>query len=894
MLSFSLQVAHSQTETKYVRKDSTLYAQVWHEENGNSFCTLFDNKNQPIATYESVDKSFTSGTLSMVNNQKVIDSHQYKCLKLNLHDTIYFRTLGYSTPLKYVIQDDSSGYSIIKRFYGNRRVACIIKTLRCFETSEIAYFSDDGMLMGKTEYSRDKETSNGLVVKYYGGNVYADIPAIIREKIMKKNNTIEWKEYYDKKGKLLGKCFFRNDEPYDGKVLESDYINTRYTLLSYEKGLKRGEVTEYDQNFQVINRYKMDETTGQNEAFTSSLSGTKNEYKDGIPYNGKFVVEYAEIEYKDGKLHGLKKDFHFLTRDTYCITQYKQGLKEGLYLFTMIKNKKTFSGIYKNDKPYSGEFVAKQMRDYYLVNQYEEGEIVYASTLDLERDKKSGTITDYRLSYSCHFVNGKPFTGVVYDEKTLLYCSYRNGLADGPFFSLDKKDTTYLKTYYLGELHGRAMSKRKAFAPLIEGEYRNGKKYKGLFHDWPKDTIYEYNNYDLTGILECDFYFTKFYPLNNGKKHGKAIQRPVRYDTTKVYECVFENGIPIDGSVVLKYSIENYLNGKKQGYTFNYGNDESKKDVAFKTFYQNGEKTHEIRYNVYNHNDSVITTFQNEEIWNGIQYIDEYGMEHIRILNFKEGVMTGDSVHKYNNYKCLYYKNGRKWKGTEILYPGISWANLNITNTYNNYLLTSSKGGDYDYPSDYEMKCENTLCIKKDKKYFPATTHILTDTVLYSKSIRTFVNEKEIASGTVINDTLEKGSFVFYNYDMKKNRFSTLDWEYAFVDTKKDFTKITLINNQSDIYMTYVIPYKITLPFPVYLMYFIDNHVYDSRTVIDYYSTSTGKKIGSYHQNQYGRQGVFMTPYKNQVKVEYWKNGDIINEEYVSPEEIDRKVFGGR
>ena len=34
-----------------------------------------------------------------------------------------------------------------------------------------------------------------------------------------------------------------------------------------------------------------------------------------------------------------------------------------------------------------------------------------------------------------------------------------------------------------------------------------------------------------------------------------------------------------------------------------------------------------------------------------------------------------------------------------------------------------------------------------------------------------------------------------------------------------------------------------------------------------------------------------MTPYKNQVKVEYWKNGDIIKEEYVSPEEIDRKVF---
>jgi hypothetical protein len=881
---------NAQSETKYFRKNNTLYGIVTKVEAEKYNCFLYDNKNQAIAKYESKDETFFSGTLSMLENQKILSTHHFICQNFFIKDTTYFKTLGYSTPLKYLIQNDSSGYSVTKRFYGNRKLAYVLKTLRCFDTSDITYFAPDGRLLGTNNYSRDKDPSDGLVIKYYG-NMYEDFPAIIREKIMRKNDRTEWKEYYDKKGNVLGKCMFRNDEPYDGRVLEPDLINTKYTLLTFQKGLKKGDVTEYDQNFNVINQYTLDESTGQIHALSTTSTGTKNQYKDGLPYHGKFVVEYAEIEYKDGKIHGLKKDFHFLTRDTYCITQYKQGLKQGSYLFTMIKNKKTFSGIYKNDKPYSGEFVVNQMRDYYIVNRYEEGEIVYAATLDLERDKNTGNITDYRLSYSCNYLNGKPFTGIIYNEKTLMYESYRNGLADGPFFTLNKKDTTFLKTYYLGELHGRATSKRIKCSSSIEGEYRNGKKYNGLFHDWPKDTIYEYRNYELSGIMECSYYFQQYFPIKDGKKHGKAIQRSVNNDTTKVYECMFENGIPIEGTWVQKYRIENYKNGKKHGYTSDYGLDEAKKNPLFKTWYQYGKKEHEVRYDVFEQNDSVITTFQNEEILNGIQYIDKYGMEHIRILNFKNGVMTGDSVHKYKNYNCLYYKNGRKWKGSELLYTGITGVYLNISNTYENYLLTSSKGGDFQTPSDYDMTCKNTLCIKKDKKYFPATTHIQTDTILNKKTVRTFVDQKEISFGTALNDTLEKGSFVFYNYDMKKNRLSHLDWEYAFIETKKDFTKITLKNNQSEIFMTYVMPYKITLPYPVYLLYNLENQLNDYRTVIEYYATTNGKKIGSYYRNQYGTQGVFMTPFKNQVKVEYWKNSDIIKEEYVSPEEIDKKDF---
>lgn len=519
--------------------------------------------------------------------------------------------------------------------------------------------------------------------KYYGEGLFWDGPKKIFSVSHIKDGKITNADFFDINGKKVGSCTFIDNYPYSGTILDHDFIWTVITKKTYVKGFVVGTIIDYDVAFKELNKY------AANNSPTMNAENYKNAYtKDGSPYNGKFVIEYSLIEYKDGLMHGFKKNFDFLTRDTSEIISYKNGKKDGLYQYLAIKDSVLAQGFYKNDQPFSGSFLDLNQFVFKTFNVFEEGILVGINTYQFEYSStQTNKITSYKLINACSFKDGKPETGTYYDKIKHKFVSYVGGSLTRMYAINDRKmDTLEIQSFYNDKFHGYFKAKIDIWKDeYIVGYYKNGEPFEGQLRDLKnKQIINQYVNGQQ--IATKDYSIgnpPNFYTIQNGKKNGVSLQR-LFTDTTR-YISTYKDGLPYEGQICNRGEVQSYKNGKLNGQSlFLDGTMDKARKI---TNYVDGVITKVVNYNVFDRIDSISTNYINGAIIDGqdIQYDDNT----TRQFTYKDGKITGDSTRFQYEKNYMIYKGGKKFEGIEYTnYDQYVDIKLDLRTTYKDFKLT--------------------------------------------------------------------------------------------------------------------------------------------------------------------------------------------------------------
>ncbi|MBK8112256.1 MAG: hypothetical protein IPK46_19025 [Saprospiraceae bacterium] len=432
------------------RTDGSVLSASGVEKNGSHYTNVYDNHGNVIAKFISGDDTYKRGQIIFYGEDENME-YPYFDYSNVLGDTTFYRALGYTSRMKYYFMYDSAEYVIRLRLFENGKPAC--KSYRDYGEKNWTnyYYDKSGKYLGTGTTDGSYKPLDGMNIRYYGLFEAGPQPAVPFGVYQCSEGAIQLAVFFNSRGEEIGKCEYKNGYPFNGLALEADFIWTYFTQKKYKEGLVVGDITEYDYQFNILNVYAKDKTPMSNR--TTSKAAPKNTYKDGQPYSGIFNIEYSVIEMWEGKRNGVTKSYDFLTRDTLSIETYKDGIKRGYAAFTPIPGRVMTEGYYKDDLPFEGDFVLKRTNDFVNVSSYKSGVLVKVTTY--KPITKGNKYLDFQYFSTCEFKGGKPYEGLLYDDKKYDFRTYKSGLLNGTsYYLLSGRDTSQLTTYVDGKRHG--------------------------------------------------------------------------------------------------------------------------------------------------------------------------------------------------------------------------------------------------------------------------------------------------------------------------------------------------------------------------------------------------------------------------------------------------------
>jgi len=687
-------------------------------------------------------------------------------------------------------------------------------------------------------------------------------------------------EFYDMIGNKIGNCSYIDNYPYAGTIFEHDLIWTKITKKTYLNGFVVGTIIDYDIRFNEMNKYSAD-----NAPTIYEENHQKARTKDGNPFNGKFVVGYALIEYKDGLMHGLFKGFDFLTRDTVEITSFKNGKRDGISQYLAIKDSVLAQGYYKNDKPFSGSFLDGSYYSFKTFNVYEDGVLVRINTYQFEDNNTR--ITSYKLINSCSFIDDKAYDGIYYDKKTYKFYSYEDGDVIKIYRINDRKlDTIEIQSFYKGKLNGYSKSKISDWInEYAVGYYKNGEPENGDFKD-PKERGVFNRFVDYRHVATLDYSFglpLNFYTIKNSKKDGPSLQRiQHRKDTTRLHS-IYKEGLPLEGQICIKDEIFTYKDGKLNGQSILL--DGTKINARKITNYKDGVITKMVNYKVFYTIDSITTDYVNGLIIDGqdIQY-DDYST---KLYVYKNGSITGDSTLFRHEKSYMIYKNGRKFEGIEYNYfdQYAAEPKVDLITTYKDYQITNMQGGAHKEIAHFDMSCDDEKCTMIDYSPLKYKTVIYNfDTPL--KNVITYQDESVVYRGTLKENLLDQGSFAFINYGSRFDKMLE-KWIYAIVTVNNSSTSIKVFKDNQHYAENYKIGQKLDIIYPVFNLSMVISFRYSDDYVIEYFDKENNKVIASCKFKEGSPMtGISLNQNESIISIAKFKDGEELKTEEVHTTEL--------
>jgi len=540
---------------------------------------------------------------------------------------------------------------------------------------------------------------NGIEKEFDASN---DSKMLLKTQTNYQDNTIIWKKTLKPNQKEFYNCDFKDDEPYNGIILdhtvEKTYINGKVSKeASFDKDWKTGKFTLKTETFYNDAGEVIKETK-----FKNGIPHTL-EYNEDNPYNGRKYNYNSFITYKNGKIEGEYANF----KDEKIIEKGKliDGKREGLIHFTPIDGV-LGTCLFTNDKPDTGIVSKEEELNLYLKGKkhgdckvFFRANILNEALGDPSR-KKDEIITTYDNGIKTKevaIINGlEKLSGTFKDEK----------MYDGAFFIRDLKK---IERYKSGKKHGiTKVINDNLFETTIS--YNNGNKQnvevtslttKQFFVKGTYKNNLPYNGAFITSISDKMYIIT---PYKNGKKHGdEFFINSTDLSNLPKNKGTYKNNKPYNGSfVVFKENLKttsNYKDGKKHLYEKYEANDrtidslyyengkiikgtkfESFDKAIFKHFYNNGtlekiitkegfglgslatiifpkENEFQISFKrktglAYN---LIKVNFTNKKRTAGkISYIDDDGDIVIGSFNFADGRLTSGKIDAFTKYKMNY------------------------------------------------------------------------------------------------------------------------------------------------------------------------------------------------------------------------------------------------
>lgn len=531
------------------------------------------------------------------------------------------------------------------------------------------YFLQNNFATGikSTEIYNDESKSGKSISYFPNGKIFSETSFKIGykegEEIINNNN-----------GSLAHKRYYKKDEPFNGNFDEN--IGEFIVNLNYVNGLKEGEaIAKNDENaiiakgfykdgkpyngtfitiqdngnrdnnelinvvnyqkigLQKVFNYRLENLTRSYYIKNGKLNGLttfydsgeeigKVEYKDDKPFNGTLVESETTTIYKDGNIKSetFYKDKYSKEEDNIEKKHlYENGiLSKIIYQSFLIAEhpQKSYEGILKNEKPFSGFFETDYSREFKEVNYYENGKpkFQYSNNYLENMDNYRFQTYDIKSTYK----DGKIFDGVAYITQNRQFITkyLKNGI-------IQSFDWDLFAVHYFNRIHFELKNNNIEISNMESEE---------------------------KGIIQLDFNsnsFTKTLILN-GKKLLTTNHSSKKNSNKSFYEKVTLYS-DINGKIVSK-SVE--INEERKEEEYNQGS-----ELFYKIYLgidTNSATVQEI-FNDLAENigtENWLNEVDEKDILTGIR-IDSEG-------NPKDGILI--TTLENDTYSLQLYKDGKKIK----------------------------------------------------------------------------------------------------------------------------------------------------------------------------------------------------------------------------------------
>jgi len=870
-----------------------------HEDYDKGWITFYNKGMKKVASLWCINNKKNGDAYFYNRNGNVIAKGKFK------DDRMYSgKKPGIMALMRFndFYMDEYKNGSLIKiyKYYSNGNLAMKGNLIpEKYKLSDAIFYNKKGEKIGKCKYA-DKIPVEGKCMEFYGDVFFTNKPAKTKYLDTYFQGNIIHRESFQFDGKSIGNCSYKYNSPYDGKTL----INN--TLYTFQKGKKEGEVVIYNSNNEkIIHRYflKDGKKEGKTLFYDTENFEYVGEFKDDQPNNG-FVFSEKLCEYKNGLKNGIcysyKKD-KLLSQ-----TSYVNDIKEGQQIYYGYKDIEKVIGINKNNMPFSGDFQKGYRNRRFHINHYENGveltqKIFRKDTFSLFSKEifSENLIIKYNKDGSEKYrgikKNNKPYNGTFAND--IIISNYLNGKLNG-----EKKYFNYrgklekIEHYKNGILDGNIDFYYKDKLEYT-CEFRDGKPYSGKMKDKNGNFI-RYENGKLNGKFNKRInHFKCLINYIDGKKEGECICWNTNNRLSKISELdsfnskpysdtlfligTYLNGKPLDGIFVDKSSIQEYKEGKKNGYLVNFSKGNSLEIVSL-LHYKNDSLDGVSKY--FLDNNTFETTFDNGRIKNGF-LIDEniVGGWKENSFQYYENYQKIDKFYKtQNGFSSIIIKNGKPFEGYKRRENNISftdeYSNGNLIKTY--YIVyktdtilktiyngisskTYNKDNEIVYKTNYKEKYNNGIA-----------EHYIKGKLMN----KIYFENNKIVKGCVEEDVISNNFFRKYKSIKVCKDSSELIIEFEFKNQR--IKEEYIINDDSDVQWPLVMSQG-----NFYRLSYLSNN-----SIINYYDKESNTKLATF--NKSSNKGIKIIQNGNEYEVQRYMEDETKLYKYGYEEMIIPNTFG--
>ncbi|MFC0778333.1 toxin-antitoxin system YwqK family antitoxin [Flavobacterium sp. HJSW_4] len=278
----------------------------------------------------------------------------------------------------------------------------------------------------------------------------------------------------DESGNIIAKGIYKENKPFNGifAVKNENEENELINVTSYKKNGVQKIFNYYlddpVRTYTMVNDIKNGETVFyDNREVTGKL-----EYKNDLPYEGNLVEAKMSTIYKKGAIAEeiyYRSEYDKKEEDNVLKTIYFENEKRIKIVnqsFLIASDKQnSYTGIYKNDKPFSGYF-ATDFNEFNHVDYYENGMIKYQYSNNYLENLEKYEYPNYDIKST--YKDGKIVDGPEYIKlkKQFITKNWKNGVLKS--FDFDVFAMHYFNRYHF-ELKGNAIELEE-FSKKIKGK----------------------------------------------------------------------------------------------------------------------------------------------------------------------------------------------------------------------------------------------------------------------------------------------------------------------------------------------------------------------------------------------------------------------------------------